>query len=89
MNSFHQAIGLEQVKQAGLPRFHDRAVVPRAKHDARIARKAWQQSIEQPVLAEGPQVHGWLCSWNASVVRVTALKSACIVIETRIEPLHS
>ena len=58
MNSFHEAIGLEQVKQARFPRLHNRAVVTRPEHDPGIARKARQESIEQPVLAEGPQVHG-------------------------------
>ena len=89
MNSFHDAIGLEQLQLATLRSRDDRAIVACANDHRAMARKYRQESREQPVFAEISQLHGGFNSGNASAVKVIALKHACIVIGTRMEPLHS
>ena len=89
MDSFHDAIGLEQLQLATLRSRDDRAIVARAGDHRAMPRKHRQESREQLVFAERAQVHWGFNSGNASAVKVIALKHACIVIETRMEPLHS
>ncbi len=89
MDSFHDAIRLEQLERAP-PRTRDNSAIVAGADDHRaVAGKHRQESREQLVFAERAQVHGGFNSGNASAVRVIALKKACIVIETRMEPLHS
>ena len=87
MNSFHEAIGLEEIEETTLP-LHQRAVIARAENHPGFRFRFRQQSFDKFVFAEVSQLH-WTRSGKASAVRVTALKSACIIIGTRIEPLHS
>ena len=89
MYAFDNTIGLEHEKLAAIVRFHYSAVITGSCNDRFPERKTWQKLIEQPVFAEITKFHGEKISGNARAVRVTELKSECIVIATRIEPLHS
>src|SRR6266478_9276371 len=89
MYAFDNTIGLEDEKLAAIVRFHYSAVITWSCDDRFPGRKTWQKLIEQPVFAEITKFHGEKISGNARAVRVTELKRECIVIETRMEPLHS
>ena len=89
MDALNDAIGFEHEKPAGRGHFHHSAVIAHACNDRFPERKTRQKLIEQPVLAEMAQFHCRKISGNASIVSVSELKSECIVMATRIEPLHS
>ncbi len=89
MYAFDNTIGLEHEKLAAIVRFHYSAVITGSRDDRFPGRKTWQKLIEQPVFAEITKFHGEKISGNARAVRVTELKSECIVIAIRMEPLHS
>ena len=89
MYAFDNTIGLEHEKPAAILRFHYSAVITRSRDNLVPGRKTWQKLIEQPVFAEITKFHGEKISGNARAVRVTELKSECIVIAIRMEPLHS
>ena len=84
-----QAVRLKQKHAALVLESHHRAVVARGGDHVRGHRQIGQEAAQQSVLAQLPQVHGAKVSGKASATRVKELKSACMVIETRIEPLHS
>ncbi len=67
----------------------NRAIVARPGNDVRPRFEARHQLRDQPVLTQLAQFHCGNRSGKASALREKKLKSACIVIETRIEPLHS
>src|SRR5437867_1858778 len=90
MHAFDDAISLEHEKLAAILRsLNYRAVVPQAHHDCFSGQEPWQQLVEQPVFAQIAEFHCEKISGNARAVRVRELKSECIVIATRMEPLHS
>ncbi len=89
MYSFDNTIGLEHEKPAAIERFHYSAVITGSCDNRFPGRKTWQKLIEQPVFAEIKEFHGEKISGNARAVRVIELKSECIAIATRMEPLHS
>ena len=89
MNFFDQAIRLQDGKHPALPGFHQRTVITRPEDDSMSRWQLQQQLFEQAILTELPQFHCRTSSGKASAVKVIALNSACIVIGTRIDPLHS
>ena len=89
MDAFDGAVGFKDKKVAAGRWCYHSAIITGADSDRFSERKAMQKLIEQPVFAELAQFHCGNSSGNASAVSDTELKSACIVIETRIEPLHS
>lgn len=90
MNSFNQTIRFQDVEHSAFPGIDERAIVASTKNHAPTRAQIRQELFEQPVLTDISQFHGcWTSSGKASAVNVIALKSACIVMETRIEPLHS
>ena len=89
MYPFDNTIGLKHEEPSAIRSFHDGAVIPRAYCDCSSGQEVWQQLAEQTVFAQFPEFHGEKISGNASAVSVSELKSECIVIATRIEPLHS
>ena len=89
MNVLNKAIGLEQLEHSASVGFHDGAIIAGTHNHSPMAVKFGQKLGKQPVLTELTQLHCWTNSGKASAVRVRALKRACIVIETRIDPLHS
>src|SRR6266487_5809611 len=88
MYAFDNAIGLEHEKFAAIVHLHDSAVVP-GTHRNCFSGQTWQQLVEQLVFAQIPEFHGEKISGNARAVRVSELNSECIVMATRMEPLHS
>ena len=88
MNSFDQTVGLQDIEHPALSRIDQRAIIARTENDAAAASQLCQKLFEEPVFADVSQFH-WTSSGKARAVRVTALKTACIIIETRMEPLHS
>ena len=92
MDLLDDAIGFEHKKIPARRGFHYSAVVARASLECLQGfpeRKMRQKLIEQPVFAEVAQFHCGTISGNASTVSVTALKSECMAMATRIERLHS
>lgn len=99
MNFFYQAIRLEELKLGAGCWSDDRAVVTGAQNYSTITGEKGQEPGDETIFAElataNPfrpglaQLHCRMTSGNASAVNVKALKSACIVIGTRMEPLHS
>ena len=89
MDTLNDAIGLKDEKVAAGRCCYQCAIIAGAESDRFPERKATQKLIEQPVFAELAQFHCEKSSGKASAVSDSELKSACIVIETRIEPLHS
>ncbi len=89
MYAFDNTIGLEHEKLAAIVHFHYSAIITWPRDNRFRGQKTWQKLIEQPVFAEIAKVHGEKISGNARAVRVTELKSECIVIAIRMEPLHS
>ena len=89
MHAFDNAIGLKHEKLAAIRRFHDSAVVSRTCGDCSCKGKIEPKLIEQPVFAQVAKFHCERISGNARMVRVSELNSECMVIVTRMEPLHS
>ena len=89
MYAFDNTIGLEHEKLAAIMRFNYSAIITGPRDNGFPGRKTRQKLIEKPVFAEITKFHGEKISGNARAVRVTELKSECIVIATRMEPLHS
>jgi len=89
MDALNNAIGFEHEKTAAGGHFHDAAIIARTCDDRFPERKTRQKLVEQSVLAEMAQFHCRKVSGNASTVSVSELNSECIVMATRIEPLHS
>ena len=90
MDSFNDAIGLEQL-EAVLAADNSTTAQssPAPQQHRTIAGKRREKLREQPVFADLSQLHCEITSGKASAVSASALKSACIVMETRREPLHS
>ena len=65
------------------------AIITGSGNDRTIERKMRQDFAQQFFFAERAQVHCGKNSGKASAMRLRALKSECIVMETRMEPLHS
>ena len=89
MDPLNNAISFEDKKIAVGRSVYQSAVITSAKGDRFSERKTRQKLVEQPVFTERFQFHCEKSSGKASTVSDSELKSACIVIETRIEPLHS
>ena len=89
VDAFDHAISFKNKKVAAGRAFHYCAVVAGARDNRSRMRKARQESGEQPVFAQRLQFHCRKISGNARTVSESELKSECIVIETRMEPLHS
>src|ERR1041384_8684353 len=89
MHAFDNTIGLKHEESAAIWYFHDGAVVPRGRGNCLFERKRTQKLLEQPIFAQIAELHGEKICGNARAVRVSELKSECIVIATRMEPLHS
>ena len=89
MDAFDGAVGFKDKKVAAGRWCYQGAISTGADNDRFSERKAMQKLIEQPVFAELAQFHCGNSSGNASAVSDTELKSECIVIATRMEPLHS
>ena len=89
MDAFDDAVGFEHKQIAARTVFHHSAVIARARGDSLPERQMKQKLVEQLVFAEVAQFHCGTSSGNASTVSVTALKSECMVMATRIERLHS
>ncbi len=89
MDALNDAISFDDKKVAADRRRYQGAIITGAKGNRFSERKTRQKLIEQPVFAELAQFHCEKSSGKASAVSDSELKSACIVIETRIEPLHS
>src|SRR5262249_17982835 len=89
MHAFDNAIDLEHKKRAAVVDCHQGAVISRPDGNCFSERKTSQEPVEQPVLAQIPEFHCEKISGNARAVRVTALNNECMVIGTRMEPLHS
>ena len=99
MHALDHAIGFEE-KQTILRRpLQDRTIVARTRDDIRARLEPRDQLRDQPILTQFaaanpstgglPQFHCGIRLGKASALREKKLKRACIVIETRIEPLHS
>jgi len=89
MGSFNHAIRFQQEQPARARAGHYRAVVP-GPGDYLPARFAARHELRnQPLLAQLAQFHCGIRLGKASALSERKLKSACIVIETRMEPLHS
>ena len=89
MNFLDQTVGLQDVEQTALSRIHQRAIISGAKNNAAASSQLCQELFEEPVFADVSQLHCCTNSGKARNVKVVALKSACIIIETRMDPLHS
>jgi hypothetical protein len=89
MHSFDNAIDLEHKKLVAVVDCHQSAVISRSGGNCFSQRKTSQQQIKQSVLAQITEFHCEKISGNARAVRVTALNNECMVIGTRMEPLHS
>ncbi len=90
MNAFDDAIRLQdkQVLSFGI-KFHHGAIIAGTGNDGAIERKMGQEFAQQFFFAERAQIHCGKISGKASAIRLKALKSECIVMETRMDPLHS
>ena len=88
MHAFDNAIGLEHEKPATIRCPQYSAVIARGNGFSRHYQTR-QKLVQQPVLSQTTHFHGEKISGNARAVRVTELNSECIVIATRMEPLHS
>ena len=99
MHPLDHAVGFQQKQPAIVRRGHHRAVVARTGDDVGTRLQPRRELRDQPVLAQfaaaNPsfgglaQFHCGIRLGKASALRERKLKSACIVIETRMEPLHS
>jgi hypothetical protein len=89
VHALDNAISFEREKGAACKNFYHSAVIARACDDGFSQRQMRQELAEQSVFAELAQFHCGMSSGKASTMRVTELKSECIVIATRMEPLHS
>ncbi len=89
MDALNDAISFDDNKVAAGRRRYQGAIITGAKGNRLSERKTRQKLIEQPVFAKLAQFHCEKSSGKASAVSDSELKSACIVIDTRIEPLHS
>ena len=88
MYPFHDAVCFNRSKTAsGQPR--PRNHLPRRQQHRAGPTSRRDKLRDQSVFTDLPQLHCGSRSGNASALREMKLKSACIVIETRIEPLHS
>src|SRR5207253_9474871 len=65
------------------------AVTSRPDGNCSSKRKASQQQINQSVFVQIMEFHCEKISGSARAVRLTALNNECMVIGTRMEPLHS
>ena len=89
MHAFDHAIGFEEKQPVLRRRGHDRTIVARPGDHVRPRFEPRHQLRNQPLLAQLAQFHCGIRLGKASALRERKLKSACIVIETRMEPLHS
>ena len=89
MDMLDDTIRFQQKQILCAAKANNGTVIARTGNDATIAVKLGQDFLEKLVFAELTQSHHWTMSGNASAVRVSALKMACIVIETSNDPLHS
>src|SRR5436309_7076684 len=89
MHPFHNAVSFYYKKAVAIHRFDHRAIIAHACNNRFSAREMGQKLIEKPVFAQITKFHGEKISGNARAVKVSELKSECIVIATRMEPLHS
>ena len=89
MNPFDDAIGLENLEKPALSRINNRTVITGTQDNPGVPPQFRQYLFEEPVFTDISQFHCLINSGNARAVSVSALKRACMVIGTRIEPLHS
>ena len=89
MHAFDNAIGLEHEKLAAIMRFHYSAVIAGPATTAFPSERRGKSSSSNRSSPRSRKFHGEKISGNARAVSVSELKSECIVIATRMEPLHS
>src|SRR5262249_15131127 len=89
MHRFDDAIGFQHNQPVACRWSNNCTVITRPRNFVLASRQSRQDPGEQTVFAESLQFHCETISGNASSVSEAALNNACIVIETRIEPLHS
>src|SRR5205814_3804795 len=89
MDIFHDTVRFQQKQILRRPKTNDGTIIARAGNDTRVGLEVRQNFCEQLVFAELIQSHYSTISGNARAVSVSALKIACIVIETSNDPLHS
>ena len=88
MYLLNDAIGLEHEKIATAELYYCAIVSCAGDHVLGNPQRR-QKRGEEPVFADAAELHCGNNSGNASTVSEAALNNACIVIDTRMVPLHS
>src|ERR1051326_6233079 len=89
MHALDDTIGLQHKELSATGRFNQGAVIARTRNNWFCEWNRRQKLLDKSVFAQLLHFHGEKISGNARAVRVSELKIECIVIATRMEPLHS